>query len=44
MALVKNVGEVESLEKLKELTDYGKPLLSYHIQGLKIFKDSQSWD
>lgn len=37
-ALVKNGGEVESLEKLKELTDYGKPLLSYHIQGAE---DSQ---
>ena len=30
--------EVESLEKLKELTNYGKPLLSYHIQGAE---DSQ---
>ncbi len=37
-ALVKNGGEVESLERLKELTDYGKPLLSYHIQGAE---DSQ---
>ncbi len=37
-ALVKNGGEVESLEKLKELTNYGKPLLSYHIQGAE---DSQ---
>ncbi len=26
-------GEVESLEKLRELSDYGKPLLSYHIRG-----------
>ena len=38
VALVKNGGEVESLEKLKELTDYGKPLLSYHVQGAE---DSQ---
>ncbi len=37
-ALVKNGGEVESLERLKELTDYGKPLLSYHVQGAE---DSQ---
>ncbi len=37
-ALVRNGGEVESLEKLKELTNYGKPLLSYHIQGAE---DSQ---
>lgn len=37
-ALVKNGGQVESLEKLKELTNYGKPLLSYHIQGAE---DSQ---
>ncbi len=37
-ALVKNGGEVESLEKLKELTAYGKPLLSYHVQGAE---DSQ---
>ena len=33
-----NGSEVESLEKLKELTDYGKPLLSYHVQGAE---DSQ---
>ncbi len=32
-ALQKNGGGVESLEELKELTGYGKPLLSYHIQG-----------
>ncbi len=32
-ALQKNGGRVESLEELKELTGYGKPLLSYHIQG-----------
>ncbi len=37
-ALVRNGGEVQSLEKLKELTNYGKPLLSYHVQGAE---DSQ---
>jgi len=37
-ALQKKGGEVESLEELKELTGYGKPLLSYHIQGAE---DSQ---
>lgn len=37
-ALQKAGGEVESLESLKELTGYGKPLLSYHIQGAE---DSQ---
>jgi hypothetical protein len=26
-------GDVESLEKLSEITNYGKPLLSYHIRG-----------
>lgn len=26
-------GEVESLEKLSEVSKYGKPLLSYHVQG-----------
>ena len=26
-------GEVESLEKLSEVSHYGKPLLSYHVQG-----------
>ena len=28
-------GKVESLEELKELTGYGKPLLSYYIQGVE---------
>lgn len=28
-------GEVESLEKLSEVSHYGKPLLSYHVQGAK---------
>jgi DNA-binding transcriptional ArsR family regulator len=37
-ALQKKGGEVGSLEELKELTGYGKPLLSYHIQGAE---DSQ---
>ena len=32
-ALDKAGGEVESLEELTELTNYGKPLLSYHIHG-----------
>ncbi len=37
-SLQKTGGEVDSLESLKELTGYGKPLLSYHIQGAE---DSQ---
>ncbi len=37
-ALNKHGGAVESLEELRELTNYGKPLLSYHIQGAE---DSQ---
>jgi DNA-binding transcriptional ArsR family regulator len=37
-ALQKKGGAVESLEELKELTGYGKPMLSYHIQGAE---DSQ---
>jgi len=37
-AIQKNGGQVESLEVLMELTGYGKPLLSYHIQGAE---DSQ---
>ena len=32
-ALDKVGGEVESLDELSKLTDYGKPLLSYHIHG-----------
>jgi hypothetical protein len=28
-------GDVESLEKLSALSNYGKPLLSYHIRGSK---------
>lgn len=34
-AIDKAGGEVESLEKLSEVSDYGKPLLSYHIQGAR---------
>jgi hypothetical protein len=34
-AVEKAGGEVESLEKLSEISHYGKPLLSYHIQGTK---------
>jgi DNA-binding MarR family transcriptional regulator len=26
-------GDVESLEKLSEISNFGKPLLSYHIRG-----------
>ena len=37
-ALNKNGGGAGSLEELSELTNYGKPLLSYHIQGAE---DSQ---
>ena len=32
-ALDKVGGEVESLDELSKLTNYGKPLLSYHIHG-----------
>ncbi len=32
-ALDKAGGEVESLDELTKLTNYGKPLLSYHIHG-----------
>lgn len=32
-ALDKVGGEVDSLDELSKLTDYGKPLLSYHIHG-----------
>lgn len=32
-SLQKNGGEVDSLETLREISGYGKPLLSYHIQG-----------
>ena len=32
-AIERSGGDVESLEKLSALADYGKPLLSYHIRG-----------
>ena len=32
-AIEKSGGDVESLEKLSALSNYGKPLLSYHIRG-----------
>jgi hypothetical protein len=32
-ALDKADGEVDSLDELSKLTNYGKPLLSYHIHG-----------
>ena len=32
-AIEKSGGDVESLEKLRVLSNFGKPLLSYHIRG-----------
>jgi hypothetical protein len=32
-AIERSGGDVESLEKLSALSNYGKPLLSYHIRG-----------
>ncbi len=32
-AIERSGGDVESLEKLREISNYGKPLLSYHIRG-----------
>jgi DNA-binding MarR family transcriptional regulator len=32
-AIEKSGGDVESLEKLSEISSFGKPLLSYHIRG-----------
>jgi hypothetical protein len=32
-ALDRAGGEVDSLDELSKLTNYGKPLLSYHIHG-----------
>jgi hypothetical protein len=32
-AIERSGGDVESLEKLSGITNYGKPLLSYHIRG-----------
>jgi hypothetical protein len=34
-AIDKAGGEVESLEKLSEISQFGKPLLSYHVQGAR---------
>ncbi len=33
MAIQRSGGDVESLEKLSALSNFGKPLLSYHIRG-----------
>jgi hypothetical protein len=35
-AIERSGGDVESLEKLSALSNYGKPLLSYHIRGSKM--------
>jgi DNA-binding MarR family transcriptional regulator len=35
-AIERSGGDVESLEKLSALSNYGKPLLSYHIRGSKV--------
>jgi DNA-binding MarR family transcriptional regulator len=32
-AIERSGGDVESLEKLSAIANYGKPLLSYHIRG-----------
>lgn len=32
-AIERSGGDVESLEKLREISNFGKPLLSYHIRG-----------
>jgi DNA-binding MarR family transcriptional regulator len=34
-AIEQSGGDVESLEKLSAMSNYGKPLLSYHIRGSK---------
>jgi DNA-binding MarR family transcriptional regulator len=34
-AIEQSGGDVESLEKLSAISNYGKPLLSYHIRGSK---------
>jgi hypothetical protein len=34
-AIERSGGDVESLEKLSALSNYGKPLLTYHIRGSK---------
>jgi len=41
-AIERSGGDVESLEKLSEITNYGKPLLSYHIRGSRDSKGLES--
>ena len=41
-AIERSGGDVESLEKLSEITNYGKPLLSYHIRGSQDSKGLES--
>jgi DNA-binding MarR family transcriptional regulator len=41
-AIERSGGDVESLEKLSEITNYGKPLLSYHIRGSQDGKGLES--
>jgi len=41
-AIERSGGDVDSLEKLSEITNYGKPLLSYHIRGSQDSKGLES--
>jgi len=41
-AIERSGGDVESLEKLSEIVNYGKPLLSYHIRGSQESKGLES--
>ncbi len=41
-AIERSGGDVESLEKLSEIANYGKPLLSYHIRGSQDSKGLES--
>jgi hypothetical protein len=41
-AVERSGGDVESLEKLSEIANYGKPLLSYHIRGSQDSKGLES--
>jgi hypothetical protein len=41
-AIERSGGDVESLEKLSEIANYGKPLLSYHIRGSRDSKGLES--
>jgi hypothetical protein len=41
-AIERSGGDVESLEKLSEIVNYGKPLLSYHIRGSQDSKGLES--